>query len=256
MIVLDTRDIVSGLKTLECVAIISRVSSTNLVARRIVTECIENDVALPQGIIVAGEQFAGRGRNERSWSSPPGKGIYASTLLSRPVAELGAVPFVIANVISSFFRDIYAVDAQIKWPNDILVQGKKIAGILIEARIQDERTYLIIGTGLNIEPVEGDDRPNSVSLKESSPRGFTGIEDATKAFIQFMDERLSVPFDTPRVLEEWRSHAVHRDGDRVECVIGDRNVSGTWGGIDEHGRALLRSGGETIEVSAGDLIMA
>lgn len=256
MTVLDTRSIVSGLRTLECVAIIPRVSSTNLVARRIVTECIENDVALPQAIIVAGEQFAGRGRNERSWSSPPGKGIYATTLISRPVAELGAVPFAIANIVAGFFRDVYSVEAQIKWPNDILVQGKKIAGILIEARVQDDRTYLIIGTGLNIEPVVGDDRPNAVSLSESSPRNFTGIDDATGEFIRFMDEGLSVPFDTAAVLEEWRRHSVHRPGDRVECVIGDRKVSGTWSGIDAHGRALLRSGDETIEVSAGDLILA
>jgi biotin-(acetyl-CoA carboxylase) ligase len=54
--------------------VIPRVASTNLVARRIVSECIENELSLPQAMIIAGEQFAGRGRNQRSWSSPAGKG--------------------------------------------------------------------------------------------------------------------------------------------------------------------------------------
>jgi BirA family biotin operon repressor/biotin-[acetyl-CoA-carboxylase] ligase len=254
--VLDTRTIVPGLTTLECVALIPRVSSTNLVARRIVRECVENEVALPQAIIVAGEQFAGKGRNQRSWSSPAGKGIYATTLISRPVTDLPAVPFAVANIVAAFFRETFKIDARIKWPNDILVGGRKIAGILIEARVQDDRTFLIIGTGLNIEPVEGDDRPNATTLSQSGPEGFNGIDDATRSFIHFIDRRLGSPFDRAAVLDEWRNLAIHKQGDRVTCVIGERTVEGTWQGVDEHGRALLRSGDETIEVSAGDLILA
>jgi len=58
------------------------------------------------------------------------------------------------------------------------------------------------------------------------------------------------------VLAEWRSLSVHRPGDRITCVLGDRTIEGAWSGIDEHGRALLRDGGETVRVSAGDLILA
>src|SRR2546430_2053695 len=256
MIHLNTREIVDRLTTLESLALIPRVASTNLVARRIVHECIENELSLPQAMIIAGEQFAGRGRNARHWSSPPGKGIYATTLLMRPIAELPMVPLESANIVASFLRETFGVDARIKWPNDILVGGRKIAGILIEARLHEERAFLLVGTGINIEPVGGDDRPNAVSLAEVSPRDFRGMAEATEAFIEHMDERLARPFDSERVLADWRALAVHAAGDRVTCEIGERTVSGAWAGIDEHGRAMLRNGEGTIAVSAGDLILS
>src|SRR5262245_51647313 len=172
-------------------------------------------------MIIAGEQFAGRGRNERRWSSPAGKGIYATTLLMRPAGELPMVPLEIANIVASYLRDTFGIDARIKWPNDILVGGRKIAGILIEARMHNEHVYLLVGTGVNIEPVKGDDRPNSISVADVTRRDFRGIANATAAFIEHVDARVARPFDRDRVLDEWRSLAVHANGDRVSCVIGE-----------------------------------
>ena len=252
---IDTR-IVSRLRTIESLAVIPRVASTNLIARRIVTECIENELSLPQAMIIAGEQFAGRGRNDRSWSSPAGKGIYATTLVTRPLRELPLVPLAIANVVATYLRDTYSIDARIKWPNDVLVEGRKIAGILIEARVQDERVYLLIGTGVNVEPVKDDARPNAVAISEVSPRDFDGIETATTAFVEHIDERLSRPLDHDEVLAQWRALSVHKPGDRIHCVIGDRTIDGTWAGIDEQGRATLNTADGTLAVSAGDLFLA
>ncbi len=256
MIHIDTRRIVVHLKTIESLAVIPRVASTNLIARRIVEECIENELSLPQAMIIAGEQFAGLGRNARSWSSPAGKGIYATTLLTRPATELPLIPLAIANIVATYLRDVFAIDARIKWPNDILVDGRKIAGILIEARVQDDRLFLVIGIGINVEPINDDSRPNAVAISEVSQRDFRGITAAIEAFIEHLDERLSYPFDRETVLAEWRSFSVHKPGDRITCVIGDRTTSGTWVGIDESGRALLRNGDEVMAVSAGDLMMA
>ena len=253
---LDTRAIVPRLHALESVAIIPRVASTNLIARRVVNECIDNELSLPQAMILAGEQFAGRGRNDRRWSSPAGKGIYATTLVTRTVRELPLVPLEMANILASYLRETFAIDARIKWPNDILVGGRKIAGILIEARVQDDRAYLLIGTGVNVEPVSDDARPNAVAISEVSPRQVGGIEHATVAFIEHVDARLARPLDHDRVLAEWRSLSVHQPGDRIHCILGERTVSGTWGGIDEHGRALLRNGDAVEAISAGDLILA
>ena len=251
---IDTR-IVSRLRTIESLAVIPRVASTNLIARRIVTECIENELSLPQAMIIAGEQFAGRGRNDRSWSSPPGKGIYATTLVTRPLRELPLVPLAIANVVATFLRDTFAIDARIKWPNDVLVDGRKIAGILIEARVQDERVYLLIGTGVNVEPVKDDTRPNAVAISEVSPRDFGGIETATTAFVEHIDEQLARPLDHDEVLAQWRALSVHKPGDRIHCVIGKRTIDGTWAGIDEQGRAMLNTASGPLAVSAGDLFL-
>ncbi len=252
---IDTR-IVSRLRTIESLAVIPRVASTNLIARRIVNECIENELSLPHAMIIAGEQFAGRGRNDRSWSSPAGKGIYATTLLSRPVRELPLVPLAIANIVATYLRDTFAIDARIKWPNDVLVNGRKIAGILIEARVQDERVYLLVGTGINVEPVNDDTRPNAVAISEVSARDFGGIETATAAFIEHLDEKLSHPFVHDDVLAQWRELSVHKPGDRIHCVLGERTVDGTWAGIDEQGRAMLNTATGTIAISAGDLVLA
>ncbi len=255
MMNIDTQTIVPRLQVIESLAFVPRVASTNLIARRIVGECINNDLSLPQAMIIAGEQFAGRGRNDRRWSSPAGKGIYATTMLTRPTAQLPLVPLAMATIVAGYLRDVFSIDARIKWPNDILADGRKIAGILIEARIQEERAYVLVGIGINVEPVKDDIRPNAVAISEVSHRAFTGIEDATVAFIEHIDAQLAHPFDHDRVIAEWRRLAIHKPGDRITCVIGERTVNGTWAGIDEQGRALLRDGAETIAVSAGELIL-
>lgn len=247
-------DLVARLAVIESLAFVPRVASTNLIARRIVSECIENELSLPQAMIIAGEQFAGRGRNQREWSSPAGKGIYATTMITRPTSQLPLVPLAMANIIAGFLRDVFGIDARIKWPNDVLALNKKIAGILIEARVQEDRAFLLIGTGINVEHV--DDAPNAIAISEASPRGFTGIDDATIAFIEHVDAQLAKPFEHDEVIEQWRRLSVHKPGDRITCVLGERTVTGTWSGIDEQGRALLRDGAETIAVSAGDIILA
>jgi BirA family biotin operon repressor/biotin-[acetyl-CoA-carboxylase] ligase len=253
--VIDTR-IVARLKVIESLAVIPRVASTNLIARRIVGECIENELSLPQAMIIAGEQFAGRGRNERSWSSPAGKGIYATTLLSRPLRELPLMPLAMANIIATYLRDVFAIDARIKWPNDVLVNGRKIAGILMEARVQEERVFLLIGTGVNVEPVEDDTRPNAITISEATTRDFGSIETATIAFIEHVDEQLAQTFEQETVLTQWRALSIHRPGDRIHCVIGERTIDGTWSHLDEHGRAVLNTPDGPLAVSAGDLFLA
>jgi len=252
---LEPRELVPRLTSLESIAVIPRVASTNLIARRIVAECIGNDLSLPQAMIIAGEQFAGRGRNQRSWSSPAGKGIYATTLLTRPAAELPLVPLEMANVVATYLRDVFGIDARLKWPNDVLVDGRKIAGILIEARLQGDRAYLLIGTGINVEPMSDESRPNAVAIRDVTRRDFPGIDAATAAFVEHLDARLHRRLERDRVLAEWRSLSVHKPGDRITCVLGERTVTGTRAGIDDQGRALLRSGEETVAVSAGDLLI-
>jgi BirA family biotin operon repressor/biotin-[acetyl-CoA-carboxylase] ligase len=252
---IDTRSLVPRLQAIESLAIIPRVASTNLIARRIVSECIENELSLPQAMIVAGEQFAGRGRNDRNWSSPAGKGIYATTLITRPARELALIPLAMANIVASYLRETFAIDARIKWPNDVLVGTKKIAGILIEARVQDDRAFLLIGTGINVEPFADDQRPNAIAISEASPRPFNGIDAATRAFIEHVDEQLARPLEHDAVLAQWRALSIHQPGDRIHCVLGDRTVTGTWTRIDEDGRAVLNTVDGPIAVSAGDLVL-
>lgn len=249
-----TRDIVPRLKAIESLAIIPRVASTNLVARRIVNECIENELSLPQAMIVAREQLAGRGRNQRSWSSPPGKGIYATILLTRTADEMGLMPLNMATIIAQYLIDVFGVAAQIKWPNDILVGGRKLAGILIEGRVQEGRAYLAIGTGVNLEPVHDDNRPNATTVSEVASQRYSGVDDAIVAFIEHVDAGLARHDSKQKVLADWRELTVHKPGDAISSTIGERTVAGAWSRIDDHGRAVISTPGGEVAISAGDLI--
>jgi BirA family biotin operon repressor/biotin-[acetyl-CoA-carboxylase] ligase len=254
--VIDTRDVVGRLHTIESLALIQRVASTNLIAKRIVTECIENELSLPQAMIIAGEQFAGRGRNQRSWSSPRGKGIYATTLVTRTAEEMSVMPLLAAVIVARYLQSAFGLAARIKWPNDIVVAGRKIAGILIEGRLQENRAYLAVGIGVNLEPVAGEDRPNAISVQDVAPERYRGIDSATLAFIEQVDNTLSRPHSRPDVLTAWRELVLHSPGDAITCVIGERTVSGQWIGIDDFGRARLQTPNGEVTIAAGDFILA
>lgn len=251
---IDVRKIVSELKTIESLAWIPRVTSTNAVARRVAQECVENEIHLPSAMILAGEQLAGKGRGDRSWDSPAGAGVYATTLYMRGVSDFALIPLEVANLVAGFLRDDFSLDARIKWPNDILVDEKKIAGILIDARMHEEKVFLLIGTGINVlpGPVAA---PNATSIAASLPHDAVSLPSVITSFIRYVDAALSQPFNPAEALDRWRSLTVHKNGDPVNCRLTDRTVSGTWEGIDDAGRALIRSDAELIKVSAGDLMV-
>lgn len=252
---IDLRVMISGLRVIESIAIIPRVTSTNEVARRVLHECIDNEIDLPRAVIVAREQLAGRGRNTRTWHSPRDKGIYATTMAMIPPSEARLLPLRVGVAIARFLRETFGIDAKLKWPNDVLVGGRKIAGILIESRARDSEVFALIGTGVNLYPFEADAPPNVTSIAESSPRDSIDLDSATTAFVELVDGFLADPADDESILREWRSYTVHAPGDRIDCVLGDRTISGTWQGIDDSGRAMIRKGVDTIYVAAGDLVM-
>jgi len=253
---INVRQLVERLRIIEALAFIPRVSSTNAIGRRVIDECIENDIPLPSAVIIAREQFAGRGRGPKSWHSPADKGIYTTTLHTRPSSELGLLPLEVAVLVATFLRETYGVDAQIKWPNDILVGGKKIAGILLEARTHHDAAYTLIGIGINIERLDANAPADSISLADISPaENSVGLDAATESFVEFIDRELSQPMDSQKVLDTWTRFSVHRPGDRVHCTIGERVVNGTWQGIDEFGRAVVSEGAGTISISGGELVV-
>ncbi|AZR74965.1 biotin--[acetyl-CoA-carboxylase] ligase [Anoxybacter fermentans] len=118
------------------------------------TQAKESALDYPEGTIFLAEaQTKGRGRLGRSWSSIPGKGIWCSVLLkpSLDPTFAGQFPLLTAVAIAETFHNL-GVDAKIKWPNDLLVDGKKICGILTEMGAELDRiNYLVIGFGINVK---------------------------------------------------------------------------------------------------------
>lgn len=249
----DVRALTDRLEAIESVAVMSSAGSTNAIGRRVMGECIENERPLPSAAIIALEQTMGRGRGERAWYSPAGKGIWATILHTRKASELALLPLEVATAIVTLLDERFGVEARIKWPNDVLVNGKKIAGILIEARAREADAFVVIGTGINVRPLGSEGPPGSTSIEETSPSPIA-LESAIEAFVETMDRELFRPYDPKRILDRWRELTAHREGDRVGFASGGETIEGTWKGIDEAGRARIAIGAGTRLFAAGDLI--
>lgn len=116
----------------------------------------------PEGtVVLADHQTAGRGRRGRSWASPPGVGLWFSVLLrpSRPAREAPLWALLAAAAVRAAVHEVAGVAAQVKWPNDVVVAGAKLAGILAEMAGPAARPAVIVGIGLNVNQEEGDFPP-------------------------------------------------------------------------------------------------
>lgn len=251
---LDIHALARRLRTIESIAILPRARSTNLLGSRVIAECIGNEISLPTAIIIAREQTEGRGRNGRTWHSPPEAGIYSTTLVTRTPDMLMQVPLETGVAVAAFLRDTYNLDARVKWPNDVLIGGEKIAGSLIEARTHEGSVYVLIGIGINVTTTAEPRVDNATSIARSLGKTVE-LDTVTERFIEHFDRRLTDVVGSESIFSEWRGISAHREGDPVSCRVGERTISGRWSGIDEFGRALIADGNEVVPISSGELIV-
>jgi len=193
----------------------------------------------PHGTLVtAGEQRAGRGRQGRTWSAPPGRALLLSLVL-RDWPQL--LPIVGAVAVA----DVAGPGAAIKWPNDVLLDGRKLAGILAEGRQQEG--WAVLGIGLNVAvratdlPAELRDRAASLGLEPAA------IEPTLHDLLRALRRRLAQP--TPDLLADYRARDALR-GRALRWAQG----AGVARGIDDSGRLLVeRPDGTRAELDAGEV---
>ncbi len=208
---------------------------------------------LPSGTtVVAAEQVRGRGRAGRVWSSPSG-GLWMSVLLNptRPPDRWGILPLACGAAIADLANSLGA-DAGVKWPNDVLVRGRKLAGVLMEARTAtpEAPAHIILGVGLNVKP---DGVPSEgISFTEATMRPTT-VADILDPVCRALDVRYRA-FENGHddaLLAEWRQLSVTlgRDVHAAEPGIEGRAV-----GVDDDGALLIETrGGERVRLTAGDV---
>lgn len=202
----------------------------------------------PEGtLVVADEQVGGKGRLGRVWHSPPGEGISMSLLL-RPALELQKCPqltLLTAVAIVETFREFCGIGAQIKWPNDILIDGKKVCGILTELNAESDRIhFLIIGMGLNVNTLP-EQFPEEVRKVATSLRIAKGETLRRVPIIQQILFRLEELYEL--YLEEGFA-PVKKRWERCAITIGKKvtirtlqgALSGYAEGIDDTGVLLVR----------------
>jgi BirA family transcriptional regulator, biotin operon repressor / biotin---[acetyl-CoA-carboxylase] ligase len=234
----------------------ARTASTNTRARELAA------AGAPHGTIVtAAEQTAGRGRQGRTWTAPPNKALLYSAIV-RPLEEHHmllplAVPLAVCETAEHLNPSL---ECQLKWPNDVLVDQRKLAGILVEARPQD--SWAVIGVGLNLYieehefPAELRDRAISVFTadRRTQQRGSAGhspLLSAGPSLLGPLNQRLDhwVNASPAEVLEAWRS----RDALRGREVAWDGG-SGIADGVDDRGYlVVVTPAGDRVAVGAGEV---
>ncbi len=214
--------------------------------------------AVPEGtVIIAGEQTGGRGRLRRTWISPGGN-IALSIVLYPDIKYL---PFLIMTASLAAAHSIEAVTgikAGIKWPNDILVEGRKVCGILIENRMKGKKaTYSIIGIGINVTlrpgELEGLVYP-AAGLEEISSRQISRTEVVGHLLNNFEKWYRQLP-DGSRIFSAWRNKLVTL-GKPVKAQSGNRIIEGLAETVDDNGALMIREADETLtKVVAGDVTL-
>jgi BirA family biotin operon repressor/biotin-[acetyl-CoA-carboxylase] ligase len=219
----------------------------------------------PEGaVVVAERQTAGRGRAGRAWFSPPGASLYCSVVARPPVSPLAVPPLTLAAGIA--VHDAIAglgLAADLKWPNDVLIDGQKVCGILTEMSADLERVHhVIVGLGIN---VNGTSFPPALAGRATSLRLARGGA-AGPPF-----ERAAVLAAVLAQLERWLDRfvaegaaAIAREvagrcsqiGRGVRVQLGDALVAGTATGVAVDGALLVtRPDGATVRIIAGEVLL-
>jgi BirA family biotin operon repressor/biotin-[acetyl-CoA-carboxylase] ligase len=215
------------------------------------------------GLVLAEEQTAGRGRRDRTWSSRPYLGIYASLILRPAIAAPRAplITFMAAVAIADALNEIAGLKARIKWPNDVLVGRRKIAGVLGEVRgSEPEVREMVVGIGLNVNqraedfPADIRDRATSVRVETGSPAERAAV---LASILEGFERRYArLLRDGPAtLLREWESLSALAPGAPLKVESPGGPIDGEFAGIDEEGGLLLRGGDGAIRrIAFGEVL--
>lgn len=225
------------------------------------TECLIRARAGDPGFhwITAARQISGRGRRGRSWASEPGN-LYASLLLidPAPMDKLQSLPLAVAVAVHRAIQAVMPAGSNpvsIKWPNDILIAGKKCCGILLEGEgLPDGHHALVIGCGINVA-LAPDHGLYPVTSLQAEGTGVSPDELFAHLFRSMSDvlNTWNRGEGIAEIIAQWRS-AAGGIGQKITVNLPDRSLSGRFEGIDEDGRLMLDIGAGTVQrIAAGDV---
>ncbi|MBD2869692.1 biotin--[acetyl-CoA-carboxylase] ligase [Paenibacillus arenilitoris] len=205
------------------------------------------DGAAEGTLVIAEQQSSGRGRMGRGWISPRGKGIWMSMVLrpSVPIHFAPQLTLLTAVALCRSLRRITGLSIGIKWPNDLLIEGKKISGILLESAAEDERLkYIIAGIGISVN-LEENDYPDELKDKATSLRIAGGRKlDRTEVIAGFLKEWEQL-YELYReqgfgpIVTLWEALSVSL-GKKVRLITPQGDVAGTPVALEESGAIRVR----------------
>lgn len=210
--------------------------------------------------VTAKQQTAGRGRHGRTWISPENAGIYFSIVL-RPKINVQFFPlitFVGAIAVFESLQELYNLKPDIKWANDVLVDDRKICGILAETTETAKGPAVILGIGINLSssnfPSELKDSATSIETELGSLPVYDELLEALISRLTEFYMTLSGEGGARRIREEWAKRSSYAFGKRVSVSLGAASIFGTTCGIEENGalRIVLKNG-EVQIIQSGEV---
>jgi BirA family biotin operon repressor/biotin-[acetyl-CoA-carboxylase] ligase len=257
--VLTSLELTSGLRTkrIGCqVSCVPETESTNLLAFR-----LAESAAREGTVVIAETQTGGKGRLGRHWESPPGVNLYCSVVLRPPIQPFRApqLTFVSAVAVARAIEQVACLQPNIKWPNDILLNGRKVAGLLNEMSAETDTIHcVILGIGVNIN-MRQEQFPDDLRHPATSLLLESGACVSRVAFARELLSSLDALYDEylrngfPAIRAEWLSRSTVQ-GRRVRVSFGTGETEGMVMGVDDDGALLLKRGDRDPErVLAGDV---
>ncbi len=228
------------------------VASTNEIA-----EIEARRGAIEGTVIIAEEQTAGKGRLKRAWLSPRGS-LALSVILYPALEQLPSIIMVASLAVARSIKAVTGLEAEIKWPNDILLNGRKVCGILVESGVRGETVdYAIIGIGVNVNLRVSDFPeilPTATSLSKELGREVSLLGLVTKLLVEI--ERLYLALlGRGSIYEAWRDSLVTL-GREVHVVSGKASYSGIAESVARDGSLLIRRPDNSLSrIVAGDVTL-
>ena len=235
--------------------VVSEVDSTNSLAKTLAQQGAQEGT-----VVIAETQKRGRGRFERQWESPKG-GLYLSIVLrpTTPVEKTSVLPLITALAVSQTMSTFH-LTAMIKWPNDVLVNKKKIAGILLESELEGSQiSYIVVGIGINLNidlnQISLELRNRTTSLKQET-HSTADIQKFLKIFFQQFQKyyELFSREQYDQLLLEWKHHS-DTLGKAVKVVTSQETFEGVAIDIDSSGFLIVKKqNGSLKKIMSGDCL--
>ena len=230
------------------------VDSTNAVGRGLIDHAMREEVDLAPTVIAAATQSRGRGRRDRPWISPGG-GVYATFVFHLPEeVRLSHVPLAAATWIAEAASRAAGVDSRLKWPNDVVCGGRKLAGVLTEAKTRGDETIVAVGIGVNASgaPESFDARATTL---EKEGTGSASVAAFFRELCLACDRYLQAPAEAG-IVEAWLSRSRLAPGDEIKVVVEngtEKELSGEFAGLTPDGLLRVRVAGSEVVVASGEV---
>ena len=233
--------------------------STNIMAKE---KALHRAEGIDEGtLIIAERQSAGKGRLGREWFSPAG-GIWLSIILYPQLSPsyISRITLMTAVAVVKAIKICTHIKSQIKWPNDILINEKKVCGILTEMSAElDIINWVVVGIGINVNidhrKFPEDIQENTISLKATSGKEISRVKLAQTFLQEFEKYYESLKRkEFPSILREWKLYS-HNLGKKIRVDTGERIITGEAMDINESGALILKKeDGELAEIISGTII--